>query len=388
MARSDARRRTIRHSTTPGTRPGSTGRSRRHGAQLLRGTAAVAVGTLALTACSVTGSSDDAASGGSTDGSGGTVTLVTHDSFHLGDGLLEQFEKDTGLTVEQVAPGDGGALVNQLVLTKDDPLGDVVFGIDNTFASRAIDEGVLDPYTSQVPAAADAAQYAPDDSGSLTAIDMGDVCLNVDHTWFAEHEIAEPTSLEDLTDPTYADLTVVTNAATSSPGLAFLLATIGAFGEDGWQDYWTALQANGLKVAEGWSDAYYTDFSGGGGGGPRPIALSYASSPPETIPEGGTEPTTGALLDTCFRQVEYAGVIAGAANPTGAQQLVDFLLSDAVQADIPGSMYMYPVSTAVDLPESWAQWAPLSDAPFEVPGDEIAADRDEWVRTWTDLVTS
>jgi thiamine transport system substrate-binding protein len=350
--------------------------------------AALVAGMLVLTACSVTGSGSDDTSSGDGTAAGGTVTLVTHDSFHLSDGLIEQFEQETGLTVQQVAPGDGGALVNQLVLTKDTPLGDVVYGIDNTFASRAISEGVLEPYTSSVPAAADAAQYAVDDSGSLTAIDLGDVCLNVDHSWFTANGVPEPTSLEDLTQPAYRDLTVVTNAATSSPGLAFLLATIGAFGQDGWQDYWTALQANGLKVAEGWSDAYYTDFSGGGGGGSRPIALSYASSPPETIPEGGTEPTTGALLNSCFRQVEYAGVIAGAANPEGAQQLIDFLLSDAVQADIPGSMYMYPVSTSVDLPEAWAQWAPLATEPFTVPAADIAEHRDEWVRTWTDLVTS
>lgn len=346
--------------------------------------AALAAGALTLTACSVTGGSSGSPSAS---GDGGTVTLVTHDSFHLSDGLLEQFEKDTGLTVKQVAPGDGGALVNQLILTKDTPLGDVVYGIDNTFASRAIAEGVLEPYTSQAPAAEDAAAYAPDDSGSLTAVDKGDVCLNVDHAWFTEHGVPEPTTLDDLVQPAYRDLTVVTNAATSSPGLAFLLATVGAYGKDGWQDYWKALQANGLKVDESWSDAYYTDFSGGGAGGPRPIALSYASSPPETVPDGGTEPTTGALLGTCFRQVEYAGVIAGAANPEGAQQLIDFLLSDEVQADIPGSMYMYPVSTAVDLPQEWAQWAPLSDKPFEVPLDDIAQHRDEWVRTWTDLVT-
>lgn len=347
--------------------------------------APAAAAALALTACSATGGPSGSPSADAS--GGGTVTLVTHDSFHLSDGLIEQFEADTGLTVTQVAPGDGGALVNQLILTKDAPLGDVVYGIDNTFASRAIDEGVLEPYTSQAPAAQDAAQYAPDASDSLTAVDLGDVCLNVDHAWFAEQGVPEPATLEDLTKPEYRDLTVVTNAATSSPGLAFLLATIGAFGEDGWQQYWTDLQANGLKVAEGWSDAYYTDFSGGGAGGPRPIALSYASSPPETVPEGGDEPTTGALLGTCFRQVEYAGVLAGAQNPEGARQLVDFLLSDAVQADIPGSMYMYPVSSAVDLPAEWAQWAPLSDEPYEVPLDDIAANRDTWVREWTDLVT-
>ncbi|GEL45481.1 thiamine ABC transporter substrate-binding protein [Cellulomonas hominis] len=356
-------------------------RSTRH----LAPAALAAAAALALTACSATGGPSGSPSADAS--GGGTVTLVTHDSFHLSDGLIEQFEADTGLTVTQVAPGDGGALVNQLILTKDAPLGDVVYGIDNTFASRAIDEGVLEPYTSQAPAAQDAAQYAPDASDSLTAVDLGDVCLNVDHAWFAEQGVPEPATLEDLTKPEYRDLTVVTNAATSSPGLAFLLATIGAFGEDGWQQYWTDLQANGLKVAEGWSDAYYTDFSGGGAGGPRPIALSYASSPPETVPEGGDAPTTGALLDTCFRQVEYAGVLAGAQNPEGARQLVDFLLSDAVQADIPGSMYMYPVSSAVDLPAEWAQWAPLSDQPYEVPLDDIAANRDTWVREWTDLVT-
>ncbi|HEY0187284.1 MAG TPA: thiamine ABC transporter substrate-binding protein [Cellulomonas sp.] len=381
MARTRANRRTVRRTSSTRRTP-----STRSTATALRGAAVLTAGALALTACSVTGSSDDA-SGTSSSGAG-TITLVTHDSFHLSDGLIEQFEQETGLTVEQVAPGDGGALVNELVLTKDAPLGDVVYGIDNTFASRAIEEGVLEPYTSSVPAAEDAAQYAVDDSGELTAIDMGDVCLNVDHSWFSENGIVEPTTLEDLTDPTYQDLTVVTNAATSSPGLAFLLATIGAFGEDGWQDYWTALEANGLKVAESWSDAYYSDFSGGGGGGSRPIALSYASSPPETIPDGGTEPTTGAMLNTCFRQVEYAGVIAGTSNPEGAQQLIDFLLSDEVQADIPGSMYMYPVSTSVDLPADWAEWAPLSDDPFTVPAADITANRDEWVSTWTDLVTS
>lgn len=366
MARTRARRRTFRHT------PRAT----------VLAVSALA-GSLALTACSVAGGpSDDA----SPDATGGAVTLVTHDSFQLSDGLLEQFEADTGLAVRQVAPGDGGTLVNQLILTKDAPLGDVVYGIDNSFASRAIAEGVLAPYTSQVPAAADAAAHAPDASGSLTAIDLGDVCLNVDRTWFAERGIPEPVTLTDIADPAYRDLTVVTNAATSSPGLAFLLATIGAFGEDGWQDYWTTLRANGLTVAEGWSDAYYTDFSGGGGDGPRPIVLSYASSPPATIPTGGTEPTTRALLDTCFRQVEYAGVIEGAANPEGAQQLIDFLLSDAVQADIPGSMYMYPVSTAVDLPDDWARWAPLADQPFEVPLADIAEHRDAWVRDWADLV--
>ncbi|WP_426593544.1 thiamine ABC transporter substrate-binding protein [Cellulomonas sp. McL0617] len=338
--------------------------------------------TASLAACSAIGSSDQASSSGGA----GTVTLVTHDSFALSDGLLAQFTKDTGLTVKVVQPGDAGTLVNQLVLTKDAPLGDLAYGIDNSFASRAIDEGVVQSYVSKVPAAADAGQYAVDGSDALTAIDKGDVCINVDHAWFTAHGQAEPATLEDLTKPAYKDLTVVPNAVTSSPGLAFLLATIGAFGQDGWQQYWTALKANGLQVADGWTDAYETDFSGGGGGGPRPIVLSYSSSPPFTVPKGGTEPTTGALLDTCFRQVEYAGVLKGAKNPTGAEKLLDFLLSDKVQADIPGSMYMYPVSTSVQLPADWASWAPLATKPFDVPPADIAKNRADWLEQWSATV--
>jgi thiamine transport system substrate-binding protein len=345
--------------------------------------ALVAVTALALAGCSAIGADDDAAPAG--EGGGGTVVLVTHDSFALSEELIASFEADTGLTLEQRAPGDGGALVNQLILTKDAPLGDVVYGIDNTFASRAIDEGVLEPYTSPA-AGADAERYAVGDEGHLTAVDVGDVCLNVDHEWFAEAGVPEPVTLEDLTDPAYKDLLVVTNPATSSPGLAFLLATVDAFGEDGWQEYWAALRDNGVSVVSGWSDAYYVDFSGPSSEGERPIVLSYASSPPYEVPEGADVAPTGALLETCFRQVEYAGVLAGAENPEGARQVVDWLLSPEVQADIPESMYVYPVDSSVELPESWTRFAPQPEDPATVDPALVSEKRDTWIQQWTDTV--
>ena len=364
-------------------RPTAMGRSAsRPTAMPLRTVGAVA-GLLALAGCSAIGT--DLGATGPDDTGGGTVVLVTHDSFALSEVLIADFEALTGLTLEQRAPGDGGALVNQLILTKDAPLGDVVYGIDNTFASRAIDEGVLDPYTS--PAAGeDSARYAADDEGHLTAIDVGDVCLNVDHEWFAESGVPEPATLEDLTEPAYRDLLVVTNPATSSPGLAFLLATVDAFGEDGWLDYWAALRDNGLEVVSGWSDAYYVDFSGPSSEGDRPIVLSYASSPPYEVGEDATSAPTGALLDTCFRQVEYAGVLAGAGNPEGARQVIDWLLSAEVQADIPESMYVYPVDSSVELPESWTQYAPQPTDPFTVDPAKISENRDAWIQQWTDTV--
>lgn len=352
-----------------------------------RTAAAVATLVVALTACSTIGEGGADEPEAEDDGTEapGTVVLVTHDSFALSDEVIADFEAESGLTLETRAPGDGGALVNQLILTKDAPLGDVVYGIDNTFASRAIEEGVLEPYAS--PAAGeDVARHAVDDEGHLTAIDVGDVCINVDHEWFAQEGLAEPTTLQDLTDPAYEDLLVVTNPATSSPGLAFLAATVAELGEDGWVEYWEQLRANGVKVAAGWSDAYYVDFSGPSSEGDRPLVLSYASSPPYEVPEGADEAPTGALLETCFRQVEYAGVLAGAANPEGARQVVDWLLSPEVQADIPESMYVYPVDTSVELPESWSQFAPQPEDPLTLDAATIGENRDEWIQTWTATV--
>lgn len=311
-----------------------------------------------------------------------TLTVVTHDSFALSDELKKEFSDSTGYTVTYVAPGDGGALVNQLILTKDSPLGDVVFGIDNTFAGRAIAAGVVTPYTpTTLPASA--AALKADDSGRLTAIDFGDVCVNADRNWFAAKKVALPVTLDDLAKPEYKDLLVVMNPASSSPGLAWLTATVGAKGEPGYLDYWTALKNNGVKVVKGWTEAYSTEFSGSSGKGSKPLVVSYATSPAFEVPEGAKKSNTVALLDTCFRQVEYAGVIAGAQNEVGARKFIDFLLTKKVQADIPGQMYMYPADTTVELPKEWVSFAPLAKQPFAVPADVIAAQRDTWIRDWT-----
>lgn len=350
--------------------------------------AATFVGLTTIVAgCSLIGESGggDPTTEGTDGHAGGVVRVVTHDSFAIPDELVEQFETETGYTVELSAPGDGGALVNQLILTKDAPLGDVAYGIDNTFASRALAEDVFASYTSPaLPPSAEA--YLVPGSDALTPVDIGDVCLNIDHAWFAEAGIDEPTTFEDLLEPEYADLTVVSNPATSSPGLAMLAATVGAFGEDGYADYWAGLRENGLKVTSGWSDAYYVDFSGSEGAGDRPIVLSYSTSPAFEVADGETEAPTGALLDTCFRQVEYVGVLEGAANPEGAQAWVDFMVGADVQAAVPENMYVYPVDEAVELPATWVEFAPLSPNPIAVTPEEIDAGRDTWIQTWTETV--
>lgn len=311
------------------------------------------------------------------------VTVVTHDSFALDPALEKKFETDSGLDLNIVKQGDVGTLVNKLVLTKDSPLADAVYGIDNTFASRAVDEGVIAEYDA--PSGPGQDEFDLEFPG-LNPVDYSDVCVNVDDTWFAKNSVATPKTLDDLTKPRYRGLLAIPGANTSSPGLAFLLATIGAKGDD-WKGYWEDLLANDVAITSGWTEAYEGEFTQGGGQGTRPIVVSYSSSPPFTVPEEGGKPTTSALLDTCFRQVEYAAVLDGAANEDGAQQFVDFMMSPEVQASLPESMYVYPTRSDVELPEAWAQFAPPAQEPWSVPAEEIAENRTAWLREWRDIAT-
>lgn len=337
--------------------------------------AIVASTAVLVTACS---SSDDAAPASASPNAdqgaaSGAVTVLTHDSFALPDDLVAAFEESSGIDVTFEPVGDAGTLVNQLSLTAGSPLGDAVYGIDNTFASRAIASGALAEYV--VPGATE--QF----EGSLTAIDYSDVCFNIDLAAFEGADA--PASFTDLAEAQYAGKISVPNPTTSSPGLALLLATYATFGED-WEDYWRDLRDNDLKVTAGWSDSYFVDFSAPNYGGDYPIVLSYASSPPSEVADG--EAATAALLDTCFRQVEYAGVLDGATNPEAAKAVVAWLLSDDVQSALPENMYVYPVSETATIPQSWLDFAPLSDNAITMDPAEIDAQRDGLLRRWTQIV--
>jgi thiamine transport system substrate-binding protein len=355
----------------------------------LQALTALAAVVVVSAGCSVLGEDearDRASSGGAgssgSDGPCGEVVLVTHDSFNLPKRLVRGFEQETGCRLVHSPAGDGGELTSKLTITKGDPIGDVAFGVDNTFAGAALDAGVFAPYAAELPAGAEKYLLPGDDEGVLTPVDNASVCVNVDTAWFEEHDLEPPATLDDLTDPSYRGLFVTPAATTSTPGMAFLLATVGAYGDE-WASYWEDLMANDAKVVKGWEDAYYVDFSFSGGD--RPIVLSYDTSPAYTV-KGGRS-TTAALLDTCFRQVEYAGVLEGAANPEGAEQVVDFLLSPEVQAALPTTMYVFPVDSSAALPDDWARFAKQPTDPVEVAPEEIAEHRRDWVAEWTDITS-
>ncbi len=313
-----------------------------------------------------------------------TLTLATHDSFFVSDGVFDTFTADTCIKVKQVAAGDAGQMVSAAALTVDNPTADVMFGIDNTFLQRGLDAELFQPYQSELLSTVpEALQLDPE--YRVTPIDYGDVCANY---WIDALPGAAPSTLDDLIDPTNANQFVTQNPETSSPGFAFLLATIARYG-DGWPDYWQALVDNGVSITAGWEDAYYGEFIAGGGD--RSIVMSYASSPPAEVIFADPPidaPPTGVLFDSCFRQIEFAGVLAGTENPIAAGQLIDFMLGTTFQQDIPLNMFVYPANSDAQLPETFENFGALADEPLTMTPAEIEANREAWTEQWVEIVLS
>jgi thiamine transport system substrate-binding protein len=319
---------------------------------------------------------------------GVTVRLVTHDSFAISKKVVREFTRRTGVEVEVLPTGDAGAALNQVILTKDDPIGDVFFGVDNTFLTRALEEQIFEPVTvrgaGRLPVT-----LQLDPSGRAYAIDHGAVCVNFDKKWFTRHDLPVPRTLGDLAKPRYRDLLVVENPATSSPGLAFLLATIDRFGDAGWHDYWTRLRDNGVAVVNGWEQAYNGSFSAGEGNGDRPLVVSYASSPAAAVYFSDPRPSTapiGTVLDTCFDQVELAGVLRGTEHEPEATALLEFMISKLFQADIPLQMFVFPARDDVGLPAVFERFAQVPEDPARMDPSEIGRNRERWIDEWTDTV--
>ncbi|MFD4547530.1 thiamine ABC transporter substrate binding subunit [Streptomyces sp. NPDC058466] len=360
----------------------------------------VGLGLVALPVLSACGSSESNGSGASK-----TITLVSHDSWAVSKSVLKDFEKQSGYKVKVLKDGDAGQAVNKAILTKDNPQGDVFFGVDNTLLSRALDNGLFQSYEAKGVDRILPEYQVDQDKHRVTPIDSGDICVNYDKAYFSKHKLTPPQSFDDLTKPAYKNLLVTENASTSSPGLGFLLGTAAKYGDGGasgsseagsgggWQDYWKKLKANGVKVVDGWEQAYNEEFSGSAGGkkakADRPLVVSYASSPPAEVIYADPKPTTaptGVADGTCFRQIEYAGLLSNAKNTKGGKALLDFLVTKEFQEDMPLNMFVYPVVKGAAVPAEFTKYGPQAKDPETMAPAEIADHRDQWVKSWTSLV--
>jgi thiamine transport system substrate-binding protein len=318
------------------------------------------------------------------------LTIMTHDSFSISAGVVGVFEAENNATLSFIKSGDAGSALNKAILSRNAPLADVFYGVDNTFLTRALEQEIFLPYAS--PALQDIpAEFLLDPSNRALPVDYGDVCINYDRTFFSSRTLAVPGSLEDLTLPQYGGMLVVENPASSSPGLAFLLLTIEHFGDPGYLDYWRQLKSNGVAVVDGWETAYYSNFSGSSGRGPQPMVVSYATSPAAevifaetTLKDAPTASITGP--DTCFRQVEFVGILKGTRQVDLAQRFVDFMLRPEFQGDVALQMFVYPVRPEVGLPDAFMRYAQAPAEPASLPPEEIAQNRETWIRAWTDVM--
>ena len=319
-----------------------------------------------------------------------TLTVVTHDSFAISEEVIRQFEEQNDVTVNFVLSGDTGSTLNKVILTKDAPLGDVFYGVDNTFLSRALEEDIFEIYQSpeleNIPA-----EFMLDQTYRALPVDYGDVCINYDKAFFAGNAVPVPQNLDDLLDPVYKGMLVVENPAVSSPGLAFLLATIAQYGEEGYLDYWQQLKDNDVVVVNDWETAYYSNFSASSGLGPQPMVVSYATSPAAEVIFAAEElhdaPTASITGDNaCFRQIEFVGILKGTPNLDVAQKFVDYMLSIPFQQDIPMNMFVLPVNENAQLPAEFEAYIQIPELPASLPYEQIAVSRETWIQAWQDVV--
>lgn len=317
------------------------------------------------------------------------IIVMTHDSFSVSKSVLQHFQDTTNIQVKILKAGDAGEALNKAILSKNNPMADVFYGIDNTFLSRAMDSDIFEVYASpglkNIPD-----EFKLDPTHRLLPVDYGDVCLNYDIAWFKKNKVTPPSSLEDLLKPELKDLLVVQNPATSSPGLAFLLTTIGHFGEDKYLDFWKQLKNNGLMVTNGWKDAYWGQFTAASEG-KRPIVVSYATSPPAEVyfsKEPLDHAPTKAVTQpgTAFRQIEFAGILKGTKKQTAARVFMDFLLSKTFQEDIPLQMFVFPVNKKAALPPVFKKHSKTAEEPVAIDAETIMNHRSTWIEDWTDTV--
>jgi thiamine transport system substrate-binding protein len=319
-----------------------------------------------------------------------TLTVMTHDSFAASEQVIADFEKENNVKLVFLKGGDAGAALNRAILSKDSPQADVFYGVDNTFLSRALEAGIFEPYNS--PLLKDIKpEYQLDAGNNALPVDFGDICINYDKAYFKNKNLKVPATLEDLIMPEYQGLLVVESPSTSSTGLGFLLATIQHFGESKFLEYWKQLRSNQVVVVNDWETAYYTNFSGSSGKGQQPMVVSYGTSPAAEVVFAATpitESPTASIVgeDTCFRQIEFAGILKGTKQRALAEKFIDFMLGKKFQEDIPLQMFVFPVNGNAVLPEVFTKSIQVPEKPAMMDANSIGKMRSQWIQKWDETV--
>ncbi len=326
------------------------------------------------------------------------VRILTYDITGFSDEMLSTFTNQTGFEIELVKADDAGGILEQLLQTQDAPQVDLAIGLDNTYLQTALDAELLQEHSTDVSGLSSAA-LEPYNGPFAVPFDRGDVCLNYDESRVDGENLSVPTSLWDLTEPEWDGLAAFPSPLTSSPGRAFMTATVDYFENDDNGttdafDWWEAMAENGAIFTSGWTEAYEIHYSGGYGEwveghiGDAAMTVSYCHSPgvEAYYSSNWTKSTSLTLPRATFHQVEYAAVVAGASEIDGANAFLAYLLSEDVNRNMPENNLMQSVLVDATWPETdgYAHHTDTPELNAEITTQRIGQDMDGWLSSWQD----
>ena len=328
--------------------------------------------------------------------SDGKLRILTYDIAAFSDEMLAEFTNQTGYEIEMIRTDDSGGILEQLLQTQQAQQADLAIGLDNTYLQTALNFCLLQAHEANVSGISETA-LEPYSGPLALPFDRGDVCLNYDETRVDGTNLTVPTSLWNLTEPEWNGLTAFPSPVTSSPGRAFMSATIDYFENDEDNttdafDWWKAMADNGAIFTSGWTEAYEIHYSGGYGEwveghlGDAAMTVSYCHSPGVEAFYGGnwTKSTSLTLPRSSFHQVEYAGVINGGTEIDAANAFIAYLLSEDVNRNMPQNNLMQSVLVNATWPETDG-YAYHTDAPTlnaEISNERIADEMEAWLSDW------
>ena len=297
------------------------------------------------------------------------LTVYTYDSFPTewgpGPAIEPAFEELCGCDLRLVAAGDGAALLSRLQLEGPSTEADVVLGLDTALTAAARDTGLFMPHgltpELDLPVAWDDPDFLPFDWGAFAFVGHADT--------------PAPASFEELAA---SDLSIlIEDPRSSTPGLGLLLWVKAAYGDRA-PEIWEGLADNIVTVTPGWTEAWNLFLEG-----EADAVLSYTTSPSYTaIVEGDDSQVAWAFDEGNYMQVEVAGIVAGTDQPELAQQFMAFMTTDAFQAAIPQTNWMFPaVMPEAGLPEGFAA-PPAAGASLLMAPEEAQAVRDGALEEW------
>lgn len=330
--------------------------------------------------------------------SDGTLKILTYDIFQgYSNELIEQFVNQTGIQVEVIRTDDAGGILDQMMLTQMAPQADLMLGLDNTYLPTALENCLLIEHNATPENLTQSSRDFYDGEMALP-FDEGDVCLNYDEDALLASNISVPTSLWDLTEPEWNGKLAIPSPITSSPGRAFLVATYDYFTDEtnaeqgNMSTWWKAIADNGAIFTSGWTESYTTYYTGGYGEytegyiGGAYMTVSYCHSPgvEAFFAENYTHSTSLVLPKSSFHQVEYTGVIHGAAEVDAARLFIQYITSPEVNINMPIYNSMYSVIEGNDLPETngYLYHSDVVNSTSTITNEIIEQYMDEWLIEW------